>query len=512
MLLSVLSIALAFAGCHREPAGRRGAGPGKPDPQRAPATRLATPPAPSEDPEQRWLEAAFATAASVLVVELPEERPDGLSQATVLEQLRGYRIPRRLHLDGLQQRSATAPHTRWLIAAETSEGWTPQGLVLAALPDSAANRRRVEGWLTAPWLVSPIVALVHVGAPDAKGFYVHYEVERVLAGDAHGPRWLDHEWKTDLLRPLTPGPQRYLLSAWGIITNTGDPLPRVNAIALTPVDAAQLASIEQALAARPRAAYDARLGAAATALAQAHLMWRFHAALGVGDGEAIPNPPRFMNSLDGYRVEVKRWLRQPVGDVRLAVSNMDTQGGRKLVAVSGLGIEVELPWSATEEARVLSWMAAPTPRFAAQPVDAAVFDPATPPPASAPAALPGFEPRLPLAALSTVGWLRFEVVRRRDVTLPGGQRWSWIHCRALADQGPGGSPVQLPAEEWMFAGVDLPTWLPGRQLVGPSVSVGGDRVMGPSGARLFFPGFFPGDDQHRLDVLLRQLEWLREPS
>ena len=63
-----------------------------------------------------------------------------------------------------------------------------------------------------------------------------------------------------------------------------------------------------------------------------------------------------------------------------------------------------------------------------------------------------------LAALSTVGWLRFEVVRRRDVTLPGGQRWSWIHCRALTDQGPGVSPLPLPAEEWMFAGVDLPTW------------------------------------------------------
>ena len=512
VLLAVLSIAIALAGCHREP-GRGGSGPGRTDTSRTPAARLATPPAPSEDPEQRWLEAAFATASSVLVVEPGEVRPDGPpTRATVVEQLRGYRVARWLPLEGLAARSATAPPTRWLVAAETTEGWTPQGLVLAALPDTPANRKRVMGWMTAPWLVSPIVALVHVGAPDAKGFYVHYEVERVLAGDAKGPRWLDHEWKTELFRPLTPGPQQYVLSAWGIISNTGDPLPRVNAIALTPVDAAQLAGIEQALAARPRAAYEARLAAAASALAEAHLMWRFHAALGVGDGEAIQNPPRFMNSLDGYKIEVKRWLRQPVGDVRLAVHGMDTQGGRKLVALSDLGIEVELPWSAAEEARVLSWMAAPAPRFAAQPVDPAVFDPATPAPASASAALPGFEPTLPLAALSTVGWLRFEVVRRRDVTLPWGKRWSWIHCRALTNQGPAAGPLPLPAEEWMFAGVDLPTWQPGRQLVGPTVSVGGDRVMGPLGARLFFPGFLPGDDQHRLDVLLRQLEWLRDPT
>jgi len=507
----VLLAVLSLVGCHREPGRRGGSGPGKADANRTPAARLVAPPAASEEPEQRWLEAAFAAAPSVVVVELGEARNDGLTDATVLEQLRGYRIARKLPLDGLQARSATAARTRWLIAAETTEGWTPQGLVLAAIPDSAANRKRVAGWLTAPWLVSPIVALVHVAPPDAKGFYIHYDVERVLAGTASGPRWLDHEWKSELFRPLPPGPQQYLLSAWGIIESNADPLPRVNAIALTPVDAAQLASIEQALAAGPRAAYEARLAAAATALTRAHLMWRFHAALGVGDGEAVPNPPRFMNSLDGYRIAVKRWLRQPVGEVRVAVSDMDTHGGRKLIAVSGLGIEIELPWSAAEEARVLSWMAAPTPRFAAQPVDAAVFDPATPPPAGAPALLPGFEPTLPLAALSTVGWLRFEVVRRRDVTLPGGQRWSWIHCRALTDQGPGASPLPLPAEEWMFAGVDLPTWQPGRQLVGPTVSVGGDHVMGTSGARLFFPGFLPGDDQHRLDVLLRQLEWLRAP-
>jgi len=526
-LIVVLCAAL---GCHREVRGRR-----QPAPQPAlppPAARTVAAPPALEDPESTWQRAAFAGAERVAAVEVIGRTAGGRVEVTVHEELRGFHTPRVMPLDGWV--GDAAPGSRWLVAALGHEGASPAAFLLARVADDAAGRARVAALATPAWRYTPIVALVRiVAAPPNLDDRVTFEVVRVLRGTPPGKRWLDNAWAFEKARPLAAGPQEYVLSAWSVDKPAFMLHPMVWVEDLRPVD--DLSQVQRDLAADPRAALERELAASTTALEQARTAWAFHHAAVVAEAEVVATGEE-ATGCGGlhYRMMPTRFLRAPaqpvtsctVGACQLCnsqfpatVAGPQWAGGGHcyhgperplqhwLVAAPGACGEHsnKLEWSAAAEARVHGWLAAPAPRFGAR-VDAAL-DQA---PDSLPAGHPVFEPALPPAALATVGWLRFRVVSRRDASLPDGRGYAWIRCEALADQGPGGAAIALPMQ-WTFAGTGLPAWTPGTLLAGVPLQAPAERflsgaVAGPS---LFAPAFLPGDDAHRLDMLLRAVERLR---
>jgi len=162
--------------------------------------------------------------------------------------------------------------------------------------------------------------------------------------------------------------------------------------------------------------------------------------------------------------------------------------------------------SDAERARVQRWLQSDLPRFAARPVEAVVFAEDRPAPsfAGVSSVAAELEPNLPVEAFArTAEWVRFEVVRRKSVTLRDGSEHTWIHCRFSANQARGPhSSIWRPktswkSSEWMFEGADMPDWQPGSAWWGVAVDARQGGAWGSShggGLKLGSPGW----EKHKL--------------
>lgn len=449
--------------------------------------------------DTRFQGAAFEYAHVVVRV-----RVDGPA-VTVLEQLRGFHVARQPPLLDLPRTTAAR---ELFIAADHCHGAEATLCARAWLPATPENRRLVEAWALPAWKRAPLVAVVRISeAPKREGLSagrVSFSVDAVLRGEVPRERLVDNAWFDDHFIPLIAGPQRYLLTAWSIHQHT-PPMPWVHS--LTPVGADELPQIERALEREPyaplsevgktaRAALDAvghawiaheaplvaeaRVGAVYSEISGAGGLWStlVPAAWLRGSSGALSTkvptltldarepPAPYLFLAGGHAV----WTR--LGAAKYLVAGWDVGGPPDLLVESSPAARAEL----------VRGLAAPTPRFAARPVEDLKQLRAVP---DGDASV--FEPSVPIETFAVQAHLtrtRFEVVARGK--LPAGG--AWIRCRALGSTGSG---------EWLFEGRGLPDWPVGARIIGHSLDGRRPSMTRTSLAErhaLFLPGLFlPGD-------------------
>lgn len=525
----------------------------------AAAPRVA-PPVPVKRPpvdqsRERWLRYAFTYADHVLVIKVVGWQ-GGELMAEVVEELRGYKTPKQMPIDGLEwYRGKLVPGSRWIIASYRSRGASPAGGALALLPLTAPNRAKVVAWARPGWRVTPIVAVVRVaraptpGQPTAGG-RVELEVVRVLRGNLPYRRVTDNAWTFAKLHPFVPGGQRYVLSAWSVTPSAHAHVPFVYAHALTLLRPGELPTIVADLRTHPvvTARHQARARASFAELQRA---WTFQRAPLVAD-VTVAMAADEATGCGGHHFTLapKRW-RRGTSATRLAMTlpripypvhprpgvmspylfyggghcyhGRERIGERFIAAGWQVGTHAAASVNDTPEMRrhVRAWLTADRPRYAPLPVDPAIFSaPTAPAPRSDGRDNTLFEPRIGTSLLSMADprqWARLEVVATRSVPLGGGAVYRWIHVRTLSDQrmSPSNSAFKrsLPAHDLMFAGVDLPAWQPGERYWGYWISArtttrwAGGIVAKPGpfhADKLFLADSFVRDRGFYLDRLLQR--------
>lgn len=483
-------------------------------PVRAPASAPMRAPASPTAPPEDWARLSFGYAdvvAAVTITAAPTPYLDGYRwEATPTQRWKGAQVGVSIPVFSFGTERGLTVGSSWLVAGQSIGGASPDLHALSLLPDTPANRSRLEGWQQPAWRYAPLVAVVELRDIDTKSDRYRYEVVEVLRGTLASRTLADNVWSFPKYWPPAPGKERYVLSAWSATLYPGSSVPLVWMEDLHPLaDPGALATIKAEIATGPYPAVDpALVQAQRDALHTLTLAWRFFQAPLVAEVKVTDayDEPTGCGGLH-YWMAPLTWLRgtttlapaakspAPVwyGSTGSTTPYLFAGGGHchhgaertgttflaagwhvgrppvvalPLASASYFGGPASAPSAATlaaERSKVEGWLKASPPRLRTQALSLAALEGKEAPPPRASSGGP-FAPALDLALLLHGGheqgqWERFEVVSRVDTARPDGSVYSWIQCRQLpnprARSGSGPSPAP---ETWMFAGDDLPPW------------------------------------------------------
>ena len=231
--------------------------------------------------ECNWNQLAFGYGETITVVRLTGQRRQETFEAEVLEEIRGYRTPKRIWLVGIDHLgdSALRAGTRWIVASDQARRSEEVGRVFAELADTEENRAKVRRWVVPAWQYTPIVMVVRVtDAPPERGGRVVFEVINVLRGKVADRYLVANAWDFEKFRPLVADGKLHLLSAWNIVPVEYTEHPLVRVESWTEITEPQIAAVKRDLAADPYARRIQQIEAGVQNLATLSNAWRFHQA------------------------------------------------------------------------------------------------------------------------------------------------------------------------------------------------------------------------------------------
>jgi hypothetical protein len=477
------------------------------------------------DEEARWLKLSFFYADNVLRVRVLSTRVDGIVEAEVLEQWRGYQNAQPALFRG---KLAGEVGSQWIVASSNLSGASPERVVFAALEDTEENIALAKTLYRPAWERSPLVAIVKIIEPPKHIDYERralFEVVEVLRGTLP-EKLIDNNWSSIFqreytpLHPLTPGKQLYVLSAWSVHKNQYVPVEMPHISSLDPIEQKDISAIKAALATDPYSAERASLEAQTKSYNDLYQAWAVHLAPYVALTR-ITSTHEEATGCGGrhYLLAPVRWMRGETSalptkslprtfDFGVPITpqptlfyggghcyhGSETAGTQRLAAGHTLGgsPDVVMESNPTNEALFDTWMNAPKPLFS-------TLDPSL----STYSALKKSEtilvPELP-TLLPRHGWIRFQVIERKEI---GSE--VLLRCQELVSSG-----AKAPAE-WVFYGEDLPSWGVGTTRWGLYINRIGQTGGEWFENKYFLPDFFlPADDEQIMRLFLNAANYFTD--